>query len=141
MTQQFDLFVSDEAASPKAATSLLRKRQPSAALSEDDLVRQLQGTGRYHIPKELEPRTVTATERPGFPLKGIVLDTETTGLNHRKDEIIEIGTVAVTVNDLGNIGDIIGVYGALQQPSIPIPEEVTRLTDITDEMVNGQRTS
>ncbi len=75
---------------------------------------------------------------PGFPLKGVVLDTETTGLNHRKDEIIEIGTVAFTFDDLGNIGDIISVYGALQQPSIPIPEEVTRLTGITDEMVIGQ---
>jgi len=102
------------------------------------MVRQLQATGRYRILKKLEPRTVTATARPGFPLKGVVLDTETTGLNHRKDEIIEIGTVAFTFDDLGNIGDIISVYGALQQPSIPIPEEVTRLTGITDEMVIGQ---
>ncbi|MDL2409627.1 3'-5' exonuclease [Rhizobium calliandrae] len=114
------------------------KRQPLAALSDDDMVRHLQATGRYRILKRLEPRTVATAARPGFPLKGVVIDTETTGLNHRKDEIIEIGAVAFTFDELGNIGDVTGVYGGLQQPSIPIPGEITRLTGITDEMVAGQ---
>jgi len=138
VTQQFDLFVPNAAPSAKAATSLLQNHQASAALSEDDMVRRLEATGRYRILRKLEPHTVTATARARFPLKGVILDTETTGLNHRKDEIIEIGTVAFTFDERGNIGDIIGVYGALQQPSVPIPEEITRLTGITDEMVTGQ---
>lgn len=37
-----------------------------------------------------------------------------------------------------HIGDVIGVYGGLQQPSAPNPSEITRLTGITDEMVAGQ---
>lgn len=82
------------------------KRQPSAALSEDDMVRQLQATGRYRILKKLEPRIVAAMPRPGFPLTGIILDTETTGLNYRKDEIIEIGAIAFTFDETGNIGDV-----------------------------------
>ncbi|ASY71546.1 Polymerase epsilon subunit (plasmid) [Sinorhizobium fredii CCBAU 25509] len=85
------------------------------------MVWQLQETGRYRILKKLEPRSVTTAARPGFPLKGVILDTETTGLNHRKDEIIEIGAIAFTFDDAGAIGDVIGVYGGLQQPSIPIP--------------------
>ncbi|MCZ4088666.1 3'-5' exonuclease [Sinorhizobium psoraleae] len=68
----------------------------------------------------------------------MIIDTETTGLNHRKDEIIEIGAIAFKFDDAGRIGDVTGVYGGLQQPSIPIPPEVTRLTGITDEMVVGQ---
>lgn len=102
------------------------------------MVRLLEETGRYRILKKLEPSSITAAARPGFPLKGVILDTETTGLNHRKDEIIEIGAIAFTFDVAGNIGDIIGVYGGLQQPSVSIPPEVTRLTGITDEMVAGQ---
>ncbi|AVA24388.1 3'-5' exonuclease [Rhizobium sp. NXC24] len=138
MTQQFDLFVSNETPSAKATASLPAKRRSSAALSEDDMVQQLQATGRYRILKKLEPRAVATEARPGFPLKGVILDTETTGLNHRRDEIIEIGTVAFSFDEAGNFGDVIGVYGALRQPSTRIPEEITRLTGITDEMVAGQ---
>jgi DNA polymerase-3 subunit epsilon len=138
MTRQFDLFVSPEAAPVKVAGSPAMKRHSPAGLSEDDMVRHLQETGRYRILKKLEPRSITAAARPGFPLNGVILDTETTGLNHRKDEIIEIGAIAFTFDVAGNIGDIIGVYGGLQQPSVSIPPEVTRLTGITDEMVAGQ---
>ncbi len=138
MTQQFDLFVSPEAAPVKVAGPAAMKRHSPAALSEDDMVRRLQVTGRYRILKKLEPRFVTPSARAGFPLRGVILDTETTGLNHRKDEIIEIGAVALTFDAAGNIGDVTGVYGGLQQPSVSIPAEVTRLTGITDEMVAGQ---
>lgn len=138
MTQQFDLFVSPQAAPVKVTGSPAMKRHSPVALSEDDMVRHLQETGRYRILKKLEPRPVQASARPGFPLRGVILDTETTGLNHRNDEIIEIGAVAFTFDAAGRIGDVIGVYGGLQQPSVPIPPEITRLTGITDEMVAGQ---
>lgn len=138
MAQQLDLFVSQEMAPGKASVPSAMKHQPSPGLNEDDMVRHLQATGRYRILKMLEPRPVMSAARPGFPLKGVILDTETTGLNHRKDEIIEIGTIAFTLDEAGNIGDVIGVYGGLQQPSISIPPEITRLTGISDEMVAGQ---
>src|SRR3546814_12906384 len=64
--------------------------------------------------------------------------TETTGLKARKDEIIEIGVIAFTFDAKGNIGDVTGVYGGLQQPSVSIPPDIIRLTGITDEMVAGQ---
>ena len=137
MTQQFDLFVAEDMTYQKAVGSSA-KRHPPTALSEEDMVRVLRETGRYRILKKLEPRPVTASPHPGFPLRGVIVDTETTGLNHRKDEVIEIGVVAFTFDDTGAIGDVTGVYGGLQQPSIPIPADVTRLTGITDEMVAGQ---
>ncbi|AJD44731.1 3'-5' exonuclease [Rhizobium sp. SEMIA 4085] len=137
MTQQFDLFDANGAAPAKGAGSSTKRRSPTA-LSEDDMVRQLHETGRYRILTKLEPRLVITAARPGFPLTGVIIDTETTGLNHRKDEIIEIGAVAFTFDETGNIGDVIGVYSALQQPSVPIPEEITRLTGISHDMVADQ---
>lgn len=138
MTQQFDLFVATDTVPAKVTGSSALKRHSPSRLSEEDMVRQLQETGRYRILKKLEPRSVSTAARSGFPLKGVILDTETTGLNRRKDEIIEIGAIAFTFDEAGTIGDVIGVFGGLQQPSISIPSEITRLTGITDEMVAGQ---
>jgi DNA polymerase-3 subunit epsilon len=102
------------------------------------MVDRLVETGRYRILKKLEPRTVAAMPRAGFPLRGVILDTETTGLSHRKDEIIEIGVIAFSFDHDGNIGDVTGVYGGMQQPTVTIPPEITKLTGITDTMVAGQ---
>ncbi|MBM7046236.1 3'-5' exonuclease [Rhizobium lusitanum] len=141
MAEQFDMF-SEEASRDRVVTraaSRFAKSEPAAvSMSEEDMVRHLSETGRYRILQKLMPREIASFARPAYPLKGIILDTETTGLNARKDEIIEIGMIAFTFDAKGNIGDVTGVYGGLQQPSISIPPEITRLTGITDDMVAGQ---
>jgi DNA polymerase-3 subunit epsilon len=100
--------------------------------------RPLTNSGRYRILERLVPRAITDAIRQEYPFRGVILDTETTGLNHRKDEIIEIGAISFTFDDQGKIGDVTGVYCGLQQPTVPIPAEITTLTGITDEMVAGQ---
>ncbi|MGY3511259.1 3'-5' exonuclease [Bradyrhizobium lupini] len=70
---------------------------------------------------------------------GILLDTETTGLDHRKDEIIELGMVKFDYLPDGRIVGVRDVFSAFNEPSGPIPVEVTALTGITDEMVTGHR--
>jgi DNA polymerase-3 subunit epsilon len=67
-----------------------------------------------------------------------VIDTETTGLKRPAAEVIEVGAVAFTFDDDGRFGDVVGVYGGLQQPSKRIPAEITTLTGISDDMVAGQ---
>jgi DNA polymerase-3 subunit epsilon len=73
---------------------------------------------------------------PGEKL-AVIVDTETTGLDHTRDEVIEIGMVAFSYDDDGRIGDVIGTYNALREPTVPITPEITRLTGITPEMVKG----
>ncbi|BCH62482.1 DNA polymerase III subunit epsilon (plasmid) [Agrobacterium vitis] len=141
MAEQFDMFsgeVSRDRLVVRAKSKPVKPEQPAASMSEEEMVRHLSDTGRYRILTKLMPREVVPFPRPEFQLKGIILDTETTGLNWRKDEIIEIGLIAFTFDSNGNIGDVTEVYGGLQQPSVSIPADITRLTDITDEMVAGQ---
>jgi len=133
---QLDMFAKALPASVKTRSP--SRRPPPIARSDEDMARTLEESGNYRILRKLVARPIVAVRRPGFSRLGVILDTETTGLNHRSDEIIEIGVVAFTFNDDGAIGDIIGVYGGLQQPSRPIPPEITRLTGITDVMVEGQ---
>jgi DNA polymerase-3 subunit epsilon len=87
---------------------------------------------------KLQPREIVGAAKPEYPLRGVILDTETTGLDPRKDEIIEIGAIAYTFDGDGNIGDVTAVYNGFQQPTVSIPAEITKLTGITDDMVEGQ---
>ena len=59
----------------------------------------------------------------------VVFDCETTGLDCNIDEIIEIG--AVKIKD----GLIKEQFQTFIHPTMSIPQEITRLTTITDEMV------
>lgn len=59
----------------------------------------------------------------------VCFDLETTGLEAKKDRIIEIG--AVKVKD----GIVVEEYGTLVNPQMEIPERITELTGITNEMV------
>jgi len=61
----------------------------------------------------------------------VVFDIETTGLNKETNRIIEIG--AVRVKD----GVIIDTYNELLNQNVCIPEEVTAINNITNEMLES----
>ena len=103
------------------------------------MAERLARTGRYRILRQLQPRPVTGVwPTPGSEQRvGIILDTETTGLDHASDEIIELGMVAFCYDETG-INEVLGLYGGLHQPSRPISADITRITGITDDMVAGK---
>lgn len=70
-------------------------------MDEEQMAAHLTETGRYRILRKLDPRPIATMTRSEFPLKAVILDTETTGPDHRKDGIIEIGAIAFTFNEQG----------------------------------------
>lgn len=62
----------------------------------------------------------------------IVLDLETTGLSPQRHKITEIAAVKIRGNQ------IIDEFQTLVNPGVPIPRFITKLTGITNEMVENQ---
>jgi DNA polymerase III epsilon subunit-like protein len=99
----------------------------------------LEATGNYRVLRRLQPCPIVVS---GGPRQGekiaIIIDTGTTGLDHTRDEVIELGMGAFVYDEEGRIGNLIGKFNSLREPSVPISLEITRLTGITPEMVAGQ---
>jgi len=68
-----------------------------------------------------------------------VVDVETTGLNHLKDEIIQIAIRPFFVNPAtGEVSGLRNTIVALQQPSSPLPGIITDITGFTDDDLEGK---
>lgn len=68
----------------------------------------------------------------------IYLDTETTGFNADEDKVIELAMILFEYGADGTIYRIVDELDQYQDPGFPIPEEITRITGITDKMVEGR---
>jgi DNA polymerase III subunit epsilon len=70
----------------------------------------------------------------------IVLDTETTGLSHQADKIIELAMLMVNVDSVTGLPfGAVELYEGFEDPGMPIPAIAKEVTGITDEMVRGMR--
>ena len=93
----------------------------------------------YRVLRRLAVHTRFGGSGPGPHATVLVLDTETTGLSHSKEQIIELALLRVAVDTVTGlpVGDV-SVYDGLEDPGKPIPAEVQLITGISDDMVRGQ---
>jgi DNA polymerase-3 subunit epsilon len=133
------------AATP-AAVPVQAPLQPSQelpAVQLDDTERMacaLEAHPDYRVMRRLVPRLQWAPVQAQRVCTVVILDTETTGLDAAKEKIIELALLKVQVDlDTGlPVGDVM-VYDELEDPGIPIPKEVEKITGINSAMVSGKR--
>lgn len=104
----------------------------------ETMAQVLEHSGRYRVLRQLDSPRHLAPQTSGPTRLGIMLDLETTGLDPRRDEIIEIGMAPFHYDAGGRIVSIGEPFSRLRQPTKPIPPEITQLTGLTDEIVAGQ---
>ncbi|MBW7876296.1 MAG: hypothetical protein H3C47_09950 [Candidatus Cloacimonetes bacterium] len=100
----------------------------------------------YGLSEDKETITLKRFSKPQWPTisdrtKGSIvafLDVETTGLNHQNDKIIEIALVRFICDAEGSVLGILDEYSGLEDPKFPLPEIITQITGITDEMLCDQ---
>lgn len=69
---------------------------------------------------------------------GVFLDVESTGLSYSNNKLIELGMVKFEYTEDGRIFRLLDEFNGYQDPKVSIPEHITKLTGITNDMVAGQ---
>ncbi|MBF0393465.1 MAG: 3'-5' exonuclease, partial [Alphaproteobacteria bacterium] len=105
----------------------------------ENMIGTLESTGDFRVLRRFD-RPETYNEEDQSPtLLGVVVDVETTGLDAASCGLLEVAIVPFTFcRETGRIFRVLPAYSALHDPGMPIPEAVTLLTGITDDMVKGQ---
>lgn len=94
----------------------------------------------YKVIRRIAPRQSFAENDGQLLLKGVVVDTETTGVNPDQDAIIELGMVLFEFDPKTGLAyRVLGVFDELEYPGYPISAESTAVHGITDDMVVDKR--
>ena len=94
---------------------------------DEEKIKIIYGVEAYFMDDLVE--SVKGDADTGFDGTFICFDIETTGLSAARDKITEIGAVKV------ENGVITDTFSTFANPEMPIPQKITQLTGITDDMV------
>jgi DNA polymerase-3 subunit epsilon len=109
-------------------------------LDVDSAVALLEQHPDYRVLRKFKPRGFYA-EPTGAPVRcGIYVDSETDGTDVEKCNLLELALVPFAYEETGRI---LGVYenqctAYLNDPGVPLTDEIRRLTGIADEDLAGQ---
>ena len=119
MPWQADLFDSPESEridgeSYRKLPSGRRTAGGSRVITPEAAAKVLDASDDYRVLRRLRPREIVVPRPP--PELGerltVVIDTESTGLDHRQHEIIELGMLAFVHDDQGTVLDVTGEFSA-----------------------------
>lgn len=110
-----------------------------SSLPLEEMAAQLEESGDYRVLRRVDPQRYLVSRDGSQVRKGVFLDIETTGLDVETCEPIEIALVPFEYREDGGVVEIYKAVHQMNEPKIPISDEITEITGITNEMVSGKR--
>lgn len=105
----------------------------------DELAETLERTGDYRVLRRVPTVSRYAEPAPDEALRrGVIVDVETTGLDPKRDKIIELAILPFDFSSEGVLFDVHEGYAGFEDPGEPLSVQVIQLTGITDADVRGQ---
>lgn len=114
---------------------------PNSTPAELEAIAQtLSESADYRVLRRLKPFEISPAHSTGTDVRrALLVDVETTGLSQTNDSIIELGMILFTYEiNTGRVVQVLAAESWLQDPGRPIPDEVSKLTGITNDDVRGQ---
>lgn len=108
-------------------------------LGHEMMARTLTETGNYRITRRFEPRTTWSGTSVGQTRTALIVDVETTGLNHEVDRIIQLAICRIRYLEDGTVVDAEPCRTWYEDPGVPLSPEIVALTGITDARIAGHR--
>lgn len=142
MSQLSFEFTPPEQAVPPAGSSAAFA---GTGLTPEEMAQRLQAHPDYRVLRRLVPVIDHGPAPDRHEVGGrhpwvLVLDTETTGLSHASDKIIELAMLLVQVDcATGRPFGLVESFEGFEDPGMPIPEVARQITGIDDDMVRGHR--
>ncbi len=109
-----------------------------ASLDLPAMAAALEASGEYRVLRKLGARPKISPPDGEKTRIGLFVDVETTGLDPKRDEIIELAMIPFRYGLDGVVYEVLEPFHGYRQPTDPIPLEITELTGIDDAMVEGQ---
>lgn len=129
-------------ATPKSKPKARRAPAPQTGpvLDAQAMAAALERHPDYRVLRRLVPVHHFDRTAQGPLTRVLLLDTETTGLDHSRDKIIELAMLRVDVDSTTGlpVGEV-RVYDALEDPGLPISKDIEAITGISSAMVRGQQ--
>jgi DNA polymerase-3 subunit epsilon len=127
---------------PAPVPSRARRPAPTApALTLEDMARRLEHDPDFRVLRRLVPLMDFGPPPLAAQVRRVlVLDTETTGLSHQADKIIELAMLLVDVDLASGLPfGPVTLFEGFEDPGMPIPAVAQQVTGISDDMVAGHR--
>ncbi len=106
----------------------------------DEMAEKLSAHPDFKVKRRLVPILDFGPGSGAATKRVLILDTETTGLDWRAENIIELAMLSVAVDmQTGQPVGVVEVYEDFEDPGRPIPPEIVKLTGITSQDVKGQK--